>query len=141
MEKKLGTGARIALLVGGTAAAGALFVVYEALRRARRNDFPFQFEPLFLHGLLLVVIGLIGVAMIKIAWDGGRLTTVLGALLIAGPSALLAVAPYTIVVLDWSFVPERLVGEGFHQIGMVGIGAAVAVLIGGLVTNRSFDGA
>jgi hypothetical protein len=137
VEKKLGTGASIAILVGGTAAAGVLFVVYESLRRTRRDDFPFQFEPLFLHGLLLVAIGLIGVAMIKIAWDGGRLTSVIAAALIAGPSFLLAFAPYAIVVLEWSFVPERLVGEGFHQIGMVGIGTSLAVLIGGLLSAPS----
>jgi hypothetical protein len=75
--------------------------------------------------------------MIKIAWDGGRLTSVIAAALIAGPSFLLAFAPYAIVVLEWSFVPERLVGEGFHQIGMVGIGTSLAVLIGGLLSAPS----
>jgi RsiW-degrading membrane proteinase PrsW (M82 family) len=110
---------------------GALFLVYEALRRSRRNDFPFQFEPLFLHGILLVVVGLVAVFMIKVAWGGGRVTSVVAALLLGAPSAVLAFASYSIVVLDWSFVPERLAGEGFHQMGMVGLGAALAVLIGG----------
>jgi hypothetical protein len=118
-------------VIGATAVVGALFLVYEALRRSRRNDFPFQFEPLFLHGILLVVVGLVAVFMIKVAWGGGRVTSVVAALLLGAPSAVLAFASYSIVVLDWSFVPERLAGEGFHQMGMVGLGAALAVLIGG----------
>ena len=140
MERKLGLGARVGVLVGSTALLGVLFYVYEGLRRARRNDFPFQFEPLFLHGLLLVLIGFIAVFMVKIAWAGGRTTSIVAALLIGVPSAVLTFASYSIVVLGWSFVPERLAGEGFHQMGMLGMGAALAVLIAGWrLSNPSPD--
>jgi hypothetical protein len=129
---KLGSGARIAVLVVGTIIVGAAFLFYEELRRARSNDFPFQFEPLFLHGLLLLLIGVVAVIMISVALTGGRGTTVLASLLIGVPSAALAVAPYLIVVQGWDFVPDRLVGDGFHQVGMLGLGAALALLVVGL---------
>jgi len=129
---RLSSGGRVAVLIVGTIVSGAAFLLYEELRRGRSNDFPFQFEPLFLHGLLLLLIGVIGVAMISVALTGGRGMAVLASLLIGVPSVALAVAPYLIVILEWDFVPDRLVGDGFHQVGMLGIGAALALLVLGL---------
>ncbi|HEU4916671.1 MAG TPA: hypothetical protein VFV13_08925 [Acidimicrobiia bacterium] len=130
---RLSSGARVVTLLVGAVVAGGALLLYEQLRRARSNDFPFLFEPLFLHGLLLVLIGVIAVLMVYVAVTGGRGTSILAALLIGGPSILLAVAPYLIVVREWDFVPDRLVGDGFHQIGMLGIGAALAILALGFV--------
>lgn len=131
---KLSSGARVVTLLVGAVVAGGALLLYEQLRRARSNDFPFLFEPLFLHGLLLVLIGVIAVVMIFVAVTGGRRDSLLAALLIGAPSILLAVAPYLIVVLELTFVPDRLVGDGFHQLGMLGIGAALAILVLGFMS-------
>lgn len=134
---RLSSGARVATLLVGAVVAGGALLFYEQLRRERSNEFPFLFEPLFLHGLLLVLIGAIAVLMIYIAATGGRSTSLLAALLIGAPSILLAVAPYLVVVLEWEFVPDRLIGDGFHQLGMLGIGAALAILVLGFVWPSS----
>jgi hypothetical protein len=116
-------------VIAGTAVSGVLLLVYEQLRRARRNDFPFLFEPLFLHGLLLVAIGVVAVILVKMALGRSRVIGILAALLIGIPSIALAGAPYLISVLEWSFVPERLLSDGFHQMGMLGTGSALALLV------------
>ena len=134
---RLSSGARVVTLLVGAVVAGGALLFYEQLRRERTNEFPFLFEPLFLHGLLLVLIGAIAVLMIYIAATGGRSTALLAALLIGAPSTLLAVAPYLIVVREWEFVPDRLIGDGFHQLGMLGIGAALAILVLGFVWPSS----
>ena len=134
---RLSPRARVIVLLGGTALSGLLLGLYEELRRARRGDFPFLFEPLFLHGLLLVAIGIIGAIMVKVGTTGGRGIGVLASILIGVPSAVLALAPYLIAVLDWGFVPARLVGDGLHQIGVLGVGAALAVIVLGVVAEKT----
>lgn len=134
MTTKLSPGARMLVLVGGTAVVGGLFFVYEQLRRARRGDFPFLFEPLFLHGLLLIAIGVIAVMLVKVALGGGRATAVIASLLVGLPSLALAAAPYLIGGLELNVVPDRLLGDGFHQMGMLGIGAALGILVIGLAS-------
>ena len=129
MTKNLSTRTRVIVLIGAAALAGFFFLFYEQLRRSHRDDFPFLWEPLFLHGLLLIGIGALAMLSIKIALEGGRGTTILAAVLIGVPSAALAFASYAITVLDLSFVPDRLVGEGFHEMGMLGLGVALVLLI------------
>jgi hypothetical protein len=41
---------------------------------------------------------------------------------------VLSVAPYLVGALELGFVPGRLVGDGFHQLGMAGIGVAIGLL-------------
>lgn len=128
---------RAIAVIGLGLVAGALFFAYEELRRARENDFPFLFEPLFLHGLLLLALAVVVVLMIKFALEGNALTAWLVVLVLAAPSAVLAVAPFIIARLGWDFFPDRLVGDGFHQLGMAGVGLALGVILARLRRDRS----
>jgi hypothetical protein len=123
------SGTRALWLLLQALAAGASFVGYEELRRAREKDFPFLWEPLFLHSLLLVATVVIIAVMIRTALQGTRGHILLASVLIGGPSLVLAFAPYIVSVLEWAFFPDRLVGDGFHQLGVAGFGLAVGLLL------------
>lgn len=115
--------------MAGVAVIGGLaFIAYEELRRARSNDFPFRWEPLFVHGILLIVIGAAVAVMLRLAVTSGVAGRIVAAFLIGSPSLVLALAPYLVGALEVGFVPGRLVGDGFHQLGMAGMGVALAVL-------------
>ncbi|MGH2547364.1 MAG: hypothetical protein ACRDXD_00515 [Acidimicrobiia bacterium] len=117
--------------------AAGIFLVYEELRRARRKDFPFQWDALFLHGLLVLAIGILVALFIRMAISGGPAWVAWASVVLAVPSVLLAVAPYVTEVFGVPWFPERLVGEGFHQLGMAGLGLAIGLPLAGRLSRGS----
>ncbi len=136
-RSKMGGAIRFVLMaVAWLVTVGALAMYWEA-RRARRNDFPFQWGPLFAHGLLLVALGAALAVLVVLAVRGGWLFVWLAAIGIGGPGLLLTVAPYVAgglpsmaggLELDW--FPQRwLVANGYHELGMTVIGLALGLLV------------
>lgn len=120
---------RTSLIVGGTAIAYVVVLWYLNLRGTHRKDFPFLWGSLFINGLLLIVAGALLAVVVVVAARGAQKSQLLAAVVIGLPSLGLAFADYGLSELELDFIPGRFVQDSGHQIGMIGIGIAAALLL------------
>ena len=120
---------RTSFIVGGAAVAYLIVLWYLNLRGTHRKDFPFLWGSLFLNGLLLIVAGVVLTLVVVVAARGAQQSQLLAALVIGLPGLGLAFADYGLSELELDFIPGRFVQDSGHQIGMIGIGIAVALLL------------
>jgi len=130
---------RIGLIVGLTILMFAFVTWYLQLRRGHSKDFPFRWGSLFLNGLLLLAVGMLLVFIVVLAVQGSRRTQFIAVIVLGLPSAFMALADYAFTELDLDFIPGRLIREPGHEIGMIGLGAAVGLLAFALMPQQAAD--